>query len=170
MNTTSTKQLSAPQRAKIAALGQIMLPETKAKQEPESVAVFLTLGWTTFLSQRSATEKGFPNCWQNPGGKKEQGESALFAAMREVREETGLVLEPYRFFAINRKKLPNYYLTSYYVTLNPVEARLIKNVEPDKNGEWKQFTFQELHALAETVPALKENARQLFYILQAEQL
>ncbi|KAF2125042.1 hypothetical protein P153DRAFT_370362 [Dothidotthia symphoricarpi CBS 119687] len=43
------------------------------------------------LVQRAADEKAFPNAWEVPGGKVDDtDESILHAAVRELKEETGL--------------------------------------------------------------------------------
>ena len=44
------------------------------------------------LTRRSAGMRSFPNCWVLPGGVVEAGESLAQAAIREVAEETGLVV------------------------------------------------------------------------------
>lgn len=45
------------------------------------------------LTQRSLN-KGFPGRWESTGGSAIAGDDSLTAAMREVREETGLTLDP----------------------------------------------------------------------------
>lgn len=45
------------------------------------------------IIQRSSNERTFPNLWELPSGKKEEGESIKEAAIREVKEETGLDVE-----------------------------------------------------------------------------
>ncbi len=47
-----------------------------------------------FLLTRRSPIKGFPNMWECTGGSALAGEDSLTAAVREVREETGLVLAP----------------------------------------------------------------------------
>jgi len=45
------------------------------------------------LVQRAATERGFPNLWEIPGGSAEEGDpTILHSVAREVFEETGLRL------------------------------------------------------------------------------
>lgn len=45
------------------------------------------------LTKRSPT-KGFPNMWEATGGSALAGDDSLTAALREVKEETGLALDP----------------------------------------------------------------------------
>lgn len=47
-----------------------------------------------FLLTQRAPNKGFPNLWECTGGSALAGDDSLTAALREVREETGLTLEP----------------------------------------------------------------------------
>lgn len=47
-----------------------------------------------FLLTKRSPNKGFPNMWESTGGSALAGDDSLAAALREVREETGLVLDP----------------------------------------------------------------------------
>ena len=47
-----------------------------------------------FLLTKRSPNKGFPNMWETTGGSAVAGDDSLTAALREVREETGLVLDP----------------------------------------------------------------------------
>lgn len=47
-----------------------------------------------FLLTKRAPNKGFPNMWESTGGSALAGDDSLTAALREVQEETGLVLDP----------------------------------------------------------------------------
>ena len=47
-----------------------------------------------FLVTRRAPNKGFPNMWEFTGGSALAGDDSLTSALREVREETGIELDP----------------------------------------------------------------------------
>ena len=47
-----------------------------------------------FLLTKRSPNKGFPNKWETTGGSAIAGDDSLAAALREVREETGLFLKP----------------------------------------------------------------------------
>lgn len=47
-----------------------------------------------FLLTKRSPNKGFPNMWESTGGSALAGDDSLTAALREVKEETGLTLEP----------------------------------------------------------------------------
>lgn len=49
-----------------------------------------------FLLTKRSPNKGFPNMWESTGGSALAGDDSLTAAIREVREETGLHLDPNR--------------------------------------------------------------------------
>lgn len=55
-----------------------------------------------FLMTRRAPTKGFPLLWETTGGSALAGDDSLTAALREVKEETGLTLEPHNGRIIHR--------------------------------------------------------------------
>ncbi len=55
------------------------------------VHVWLLNSSGEFLLTKRAPCKGFPNTWETSGGAAQAGDDSLRAALREVREETGLV-------------------------------------------------------------------------------
>lgn len=58
------------------------------------VYVWLRNSKGEFLITRRSPNKGFPNLWETTGGSALAGEDSLTAALREVWEETGLILVP----------------------------------------------------------------------------
>lgn len=49
---------------------------------------------SVLMFKRNETKKKFPGFWSIPGGHIDEGEDALAAAIREVKEETGVVITP----------------------------------------------------------------------------
>lgn len=47
-----------------------------------------------FLLTKRSPNKGYPNMWESTGGSALSGDDSLAAAIREVREETGIILNP----------------------------------------------------------------------------
>ena len=58
------------------------------------VDVWLQNSKGEFLITKRAPNKGFPNMWECQGGSAAAGDDSLSAAVREVKEETGLDLNP----------------------------------------------------------------------------
>jgi 8-oxo-dGTP diphosphatase len=56
-------------------------------------AVILDDQQRCLVVRRSANNRSFVGCWEWPGGKVEDGEDFVVALLREVREETSLVVE-----------------------------------------------------------------------------
>src|SRR6266498_4105168 len=83
------------------------------------------------------------NMWQSPG-RKTNGKTIIEAALRELEEETGLVIESEDLkFLIND---PNYNCDVYTLKVHPnTELDLM---EPDKYGEWKKFFFEAYERMA----------------------
>jgi 8-oxo-dGTP pyrophosphatase MutT (NUDIX family) len=73
-------------------------PHDDSKLRPASVALILTAnegGEACFLiTRRTAKLKHHSHQWALPGGRLDEGETAMEAALRETREEIGLDLTP----------------------------------------------------------------------------
>ncbi|XP_036439296.1 nucleoside diphosphate-linked moiety X motif 17 [Colossoma macropomum] len=70
-------------------------PDTLNRGVDVGVAVLLeTANQRLLLTRRAATLRIFPNVWVPPGGHVEMDEKLLDAGLRELREETGLKLNP----------------------------------------------------------------------------
>lgn len=62
-----------------------------------------------FLITKRAPGKGFPNMWECTGGSALTGDDSLTAALREVREETGLCLDPARGKCVMSERKSDYF-------------------------------------------------------------
>lgn len=69
------------------------------------IAVFNTKG-DILLTQRAQVKSQYPGCWEIPGGCAQAGETSLEAACRELREETGIVVQPGELVPLLRELLP----------------------------------------------------------------
>jgi len=85
------------------------------------------------------------NCWSPPGGHLEFGETLEECAIREVREETGLVIENPEYFALTNDmfKLENKHYISIFMKVHYPHS-VIQNLEPHKVLEWRWFDFNDL--------------------------
>ncbi len=103
------------------------------------VAVLVWRGSEVLLGER--INAGQASCWQFPGGHLEYGEDVLSCARREVREETGLKIEPLKQVAYSG----DVFITNgrQYVTLF-VSAQLAGGKpevkEPEKCARWQWFS------------------------------
>lgn len=74
-----------------------------------SVHVWIQNSRGEFLNTKRSPNKGYPNMWENTGGSAVAGDDSLSAALREVREETGFVLNPRNGQRIIEMKGKNYF-------------------------------------------------------------
>lgn len=56
--------------------------------------VYIMHGDEVLMFKRSEKKKNFPGFWSIPGGHVDEGEDPLAAAIREVKEETGITVTP----------------------------------------------------------------------------
>lgn len=62
-----------------------------------------------FLLTKRSPNKGFPNMWESTGGSALAGDDSLTAALREVKEETGLMLEKSRGVLVFSERNKDYF-------------------------------------------------------------
>jgi 8-oxo-dGTP pyrophosphatase MutT (NUDIX family) len=88
----------APPGAQQAAAVALVLVEEGTGAHLEHEGVGAPAGWSReaaiLLTRRSSALSRHPGQWALPGGRIDAGETAELAALRELQEEVGLVLEP----------------------------------------------------------------------------
>lgn len=67
---------------------------TKEGEYHLSVHIWMQNSNGEFLLTKRSPNKGFPNMWESTAGSAIAGDDSLTAALREVKEETGLTLDP----------------------------------------------------------------------------
>lgn len=84
--------------------------------------------------------------WETPGGHLEFGESFETCAIRETKEETGLIIHDPQFCYLSN----DFFETEnkHYVTILMRAAcppnQAVSNLEPHKRGGWQWFDFHNL--------------------------
>lgn len=108
--------------------------------------MFVTEDGYTLVSKRPAGKR-YPHAWQIPGGKCEPHESPQQGALRELLEETGIVIQienlgsPYTQVTIEEHGQEPYEAFVFRVKLPPLEASPLraKNKEQDVIWSWRQL-------------------------------
>lgn len=103
----------------------------------------ILLGLRNSDPEKADSELHGEGTWTMPGGKIEFGEEPLETAVREVREETGMLINSCRFISLSSEKVPD----AHFITLGFVcedfdgEPRVM---EPDEIVEWRWFPLDEI--------------------------
>ena len=82
-----------------------------------------------FLLTRRAPNKGWPNMWECTGGSAVAGDDSLTAALRELREETGLLIPPESGSVVYSYRKDHYFcdVWLFQYDFRPEEIRLLEN-------------------------------------------
>lgn len=84
-----------------------------------------------------------PDSWTLPGGKQEYTETAVEAAIREVKEETNINLHNLKVFGVSDDIQPD----RHFVTIQFIAEGYSgepKVMEPNKLDEWRWFELSSL--------------------------
>lgn len=107
-----------------------------------------------FLLTKRAPNKGFPHMWETTGGSALAGDSSSDAAIREVKEETGLTLDADRGTIIYQ-----YSGTDYHEDVWLFEQDFSLDDVVLQEGE----TCDKMYASSDDIRALKENGQLVPY-------
>lgn len=130
------------------------------KTKLRGVAVILHSDWNVWvrLRERSAMQNGL---WEVCGGRVEEGEQPVEAALRELREEAGLTrrASDLRFITATQhtKQMQGrevHYETSWY-SLMLRDDEVPCNTEPDKASGWLRLRAESCQHL-QMMPGLQE--------------
>lgn len=81
--------------------------------------------------------------WTMPGGKLEYGETFEEGAIREVKEETGIILKDTKVICINNDKNEHAHFITIGLLSDNFEGKT-RIMEPDEITEWKWFGLDNL--------------------------
>lgn len=109
------------------------------------------------LQKRSAKKKSHPNEWDiSAAGHVSAGQTPLEAALREIQEETGMILKPsdleFLFtqkHAAERKDYVNNEFDDVYLVKREIEVEAL-TFHPDEIAEFKLMPWRELKDKIET--------------------
>jgi 8-oxo-dGTP diphosphatase len=104
------------------------------------VGVWVRKNGKVLLGRRAKQGFGF-NTWCAPGGAVETNETLADAAIREVREETSLVLTNVKFMTVVDDIFEQHWITPYFVA--DWELGEPRN-EDGVIGEWQWFEWEKL--------------------------
>jgi 8-oxo-dGTP pyrophosphatase MutT (NUDIX family) len=123
-----------------------------------TVAVGLVLGNRLWMSKRVNTAN-FESKWQFAGGKLEELENPIDGGIREVAEETGLIIDAKRLRYIGPVfgDPTTRICYVYAVELNETE---VPKLTEDKMTAWQLFTFN-LASKLDLMPGLPDAIREL---------
>lgn len=134
------------------------MTETKNWGKHEGVAVFMqTPDGQIYMARRTAKDRPFCGLWAAPGGSVEDGETPRQAGVREVEEETGLVVAPERLFKLGRRDNGSgtqYHMTYFGLNLLASERPLV--TEPHKQSEWLKQSWGYWVLVVDMCPGASE--------------
>jgi 8-oxo-dGTP diphosphatase len=81
--------------------------------------------------------------WTMPGGKLEYGESFEEGAIREVKEETGMILKSSEVICVNNDKNEHAHFVTIGIFSEDFEGEPVV-MEPDEITEWKWFDLSNV--------------------------
>ncbi|MDR0272182.1 MAG: histidine phosphatase family protein [Clostridiales bacterium] len=141
----------------------------KMKPDEYKLTVFiwiLTSDGKLLITQR-APNKGSPGMWENTGGSAVAGDSSLTAAVKEVKEETGLTLQPENGKIIVTGKLKNVFF-DVWLFKQDIDLKDIVLQEGETTGA-KLVSFSEIETMiTENQFVYIDYLRQLRAIIQNE--
>lgn len=114
------------------------------KRPKVGVAVAICAGDQVLMGLRKG--KHARGTWSFPGGHLEGGESFEECGIREVEEETGLLLPSCRLWTVENTvyRTENKHYVVVFMAAHLPAGQVPRNTEPDKCGGWEWFPWDDL--------------------------
>ncbi len=107
-----------------------------------AVEMVVTNGKDMLITQRDMRKHRGAGEWEFPAGSVMSGESTLDAAMRELREETGLETVPTQYEQLYTNYMPGIIRTTYMVKMPDLWQREIR-LQPGETMDYRFVNFRE---------------------------
>ena len=102
-----------------------------------AVKAFIVQRGKLFVIKRSEADIQSPGIWEVPGGRLNLGEDPILGLMREIREETGMYIEPiYPLSVRHFKRSDNQTITMLIFLCRPVRGGKLKLSEEHSDYKW----------------------------------
>lgn len=88
-------------------------PQAPGEYHLACTVVLINKKGELLCTHRAPEKELCPNMWESPGGGVRAGEDSLFAAVREIKEEIGLALDPGQLTLLYRDKRPDFFMDTY---------------------------------------------------------
>lgn len=115
-------------------------------------------------THRSPEKELCPNMWESPGGGVQAGEDSLTAAVRELREEIGLQLEPGQLCLLYRDKRQDFFMDTYAGRVDVALDSL--RFQPGETDGAQWLSLDEWERLATAGEILTPAKGEFFHVLR----
>lgn len=118
---------------------------------------YVIYGRKVLMFRRSENSRTFPGFWTVPGGHIDSEEDAMLSALREIKEETGVVVETkdikLKAVTLNHHVDREQVWVSFVFLATIPEEQGVKGV--DEEGDSKWIEMEELKTMDNVFPPLK---------------
>lgn len=136
----------------------------KPKQYFVATACIFNLSNQILLTRRHSPDYLIVhNLWQFPGGSVEYGENPRDAALREVREETGITIQINTDYPLIHSHVfkGDAHIVTFSYPARYVSGSIDISKDKEETSDARWFTLEEIAELT-CMPNIKEQAKQLF--------